>query len=93
MDEYEMKVKTITENLFEDNIAFDVLLATTNKIVNQNKELVLDNIKMLTKLQYIKTVLNTENIEDKQKLYFLEGVVRDVEVNVNDESRDSATNN
>lgn len=87
MDEYEMKVKTITENLFEDNIAFDVLLATTNKIVNQNKELVLDNIKMLTKLQYIKTVLNTENIEDKQKLYFLEGVVRDVEVNVNDEDK------
>lgn len=92
MDEYEMKVKTITEQIFEDNIAFDVLLAITNKIVNQNKELALDNMKMLTKLQHIKTILNTENIEDKQKLYFLEGVVQDVEVNLNDESRDLVTN-
>lgn len=79
MNDYEMKIKTITEHLFEDNIAFDVLFATINKIVNQNKELALDNMKMLTKLQYIKTVLNTENIEDKQKLYFLEGILRDVE--------------
>ena len=86
MDEYNMKVKTITEHLFEDNVAVDVLLATINKIVNQNKELALDNMKMLTKLQYIKTVLTTENIEDKQKLYFLEGILRDLEVNVNDES-------
>lgn len=92
MDEYEMKVKTITEQIFEDNIAFDVLLTITNKIITQNKELALDNIKMLTKLQHIKTILNTENIEDKQKLYFLEGVVQDIEVNVNDESRDLTTN-
>lgn len=92
MDEYEMKIKTITEQIFEDNIVFDVLLAITNKIVTQNKELALDNMKMLTKLQHIKTILNTENIEDKQKLYFLEGVVQDIEVNVNDESRDLTTN-
>lgn len=92
MDEYEMKIKTITEQIFEDNIVFDVLLAITNKIVTQNKELALDNMKMLTKLQHIKTILNTENIEDKQKLYFLEGVIQDIEVNVNDESRDLTTN-
>ena len=92
MDEYEMKIKTITEQIFEDNIVFDVLLAITNKIVTQNKELALDNMKMLTKLQHIKTILNTENIEDKQKLYFLEGVIQDIDVNVNYESRDLTTN-